>query len=1635
MLKLKSIKYFGVVYYPSNCLSLVPQVFICEVPSILKQVTTLGFFTPQKFYMPGPTLKVDIYWEKLDLALVVRYPMVGEHFFTYHQDDFGWNIKGVNWKEIQILHYYQHNYSRSRGYTFTIGPSHVWGSLRSLKRFLIIGALNIRRIYEEGIIYYMPGPVMEMGIVPWVKPATIHQKWLSIQWKLHYKKLGDNLLFERFRHYKFYNLQNLAFVYEDLLDVVKTLQSINLSRGYVLSENIFEYPIIKEFACKFIDQKDYFNLNGFEKGKVYTWLLNILFLHIYKFIIQALANIKRVNCQETNPKYQEFHYLKARFSVLGEYIHSLFENVIKQHLVVRSIKIRKEINAGFDTEYTPVDFGENKLLSAQLSVTGLLKLIVPINSKFIFEGMNTMTSERYFKSSPRFTTPKVDTYINTLILKIREILVGDYDTHLKRICTNFIHNDSNIDNICRNEFGYSFSFTKKPIVNKIILPLEKEDLKISLQTLVVNINNSINLDEDVEKLLTRLNAIYTLRDYNDNYSKETPSWNSKTMKTLKPEIIFLSNEENSQEYPNFKKDTKRLLNTIHLPLPVLITKNINVYGHYNSADFSMLENWDKIKIKNIDLLKKSYISLKAPINILNEKVFIKDTSLLASAVANNLNTVGKAHGLNKVEIPKYFIQGRMHELLKTNTKLFLDYAIQDSLITLIHALFMNDFAFKLGSNIAPNTLGSLATKYLLKRWKKDNYHGYQVDFEYPLGDAQRTHTPKGISSLGIIGETLNSFLASYKGGRNECFAYGIDENTKWYDYDLTSCYSTVMSMCGDPVMENTNTNSSPVMEMENTNSSILSSHPGEGEGEEKISPTPSPEISGQSTEERGIGTEILQQPRFELAQLAEKGESGCYADASASAPAIAAKVFAPSAPKFSDFKLTDNWLTSTGDYNVLGTSTSTTPKSVLVQKSPTPTITRVWTGKEDLIKPMWLETVSEKIPEIPETVLEKTPMILSEESTEEEELSELAPNILPLCGNPDYNEACYINPYNLKQLNLKNSYSAVNVSFKLPPSIKYPPIPVTLDKNITIYPLSGTSIITGLEYLSAINILNQELYNISRTQFIKLSILREQFFIKVSHGVYIPFKLKKGELENPPFYNVINDLQQNRRKWAAITGKKSAMERIYKDLGNMLYGKVVCGISNKRSFNSRLNIMTAMTGSELTNPMIGAWITGFVRSLLAELLFYTDKLGGKVCSVTTDGFVTNIENLENKILEYIEQHNIKNSFLSVYRNSRNDLTNGKDSTALEIKTSVKGLIQWTTRGQCSLENSVDSPIIAMTGFQKHLFSINDIISALRETIGNGNKLTYLQNRLTGALDNYQKGSQVSMLSSLRAYRTVFDTKRLIIFNEDNTMLFSEPFENIQQAAIFRILMNKIRNSIYSHEYTDKNTFITSCNSKQEVLKYFIRLALCDYKVKNVWSIVELIIASGITIPESEILRMIAKIELKPSAIMNKLNINEKTLEYAQKLYHGSSICENELSINLNKVFREIFLSKFSNLISVKVPSSPYVPASPPLALAIIPTFANLSTDVILTTNILGQVLRKVKIPILEGIPQIFVEKLLLNLIQLIPVPVKDPIRIPVTIPIIPIIEEEVKEVFNTGTLSYLNFVPKAFIPELDTFFY
>ena len=114
---------------------------------------------------------------------------------------------------------------------------------------------------------------------------------------------------------------------------------------------------------------------------------------------------------------------------------------------------------------------------------------------------------------------------------------------------------------------------------------------------------------------------------------------------------------------------------------------------------------------------------------------------------------------------------------------------------------------------------------------------------------------------------------------------------------------------------------------------------------------------------------------------------------------------------------------------------------------------------------------------------------------------------------------------------------------------------------------------------------------------------------------------------------------------------------MYKEKGNSIYGNVVRGISNRKRFDVKTGRTIRMGATLLSNPLLASWTTAFIRSVIGECLHNIQYLGGSVVSVTTDGFITDVEDLENKLLKLSES---KITLLLEYRQIR-DLLSGENS--------------------------------------------------------------------------------------------------------------------------------------------------------------------------------------------------------------------------------------------------------------------------------------------------------------------------------------------------------------------------------------
>ncbi|KAG0632609.1 hypothetical protein HOY80DRAFT_1069252 [Tuber brumale] len=565
----------------------------------------------------------------------------------------------------------------------------------------------------------------------------------------------------------FKNVSGLREIFNSLAKIRETLLTINVSNGYVKDTSVFNkiiYPIVSDVVRLLISQKEYDKLNNYFKTSCYKWMINIIMLNMYTVANKCLFHISFINPTSLNSsQLQDYYELSSRFEVLTNWCHSMLDNSIKQHLVKRNVNVYSEIISGFDTEFVALDWGKNELLSAQLSSTHVLKLSIPLYKGFDFEGVNTLTSETYLKALPKFQEiDLIKSFISDKIKECRFYKFRDHDTYMNKLANFFINNDR-IDNIALTSRNLIVMFKKLRIKNLFVLPVEGEKLQINFSTLVHLITSQVDRKSIEDRLIQYImnidfSALPGFVQDCEDIVKE--SWTKDTLIKSGVKTIFLSNEENSklnssstssssnfvvslgidlgknssetsstysnslsnitkgelggeetkQETPNLllNRDSDLKLKRININF----RRKIYLAAHYNAADLTLLEDWKSVSFRNVDIVKKCFTSLSLPMKYNGkEKVYLRDTLLLSSAAASSLMAVAKAYGLEKIELAQFYKEN-MDVLLKDNLELFREYAMNDSLITLIHILFINDFSFKLGGLTVPNTLGTLSSRYV-----------------------------------------------------------------------------------------------------------------------------------------------------------------------------------------------------------------------------------------------------------------------------------------------------------------------------------------------------------------------------------------------------------------------------------------------------------------------------------------------------------------------------------------------------------------------------------------------------------------------------------------------------------------------------------------------------------------------------------------------------------------------------------------------------------------------------------------------------------------------------------------------------------------------------------------------------------
>jgi hypothetical protein len=168
------------------------------------------------------------------------------------------------------------------------------------------------------------------------------------------------------------------------------------------------------------------------------------------------------------------------------------------------------------------------------------------------------------------------------------------------------------------------------------------------------------------------------------------------------------------------------------------------------------------------------------------------------------------------------------------------------------------------------------------------------------------------------------------------------------------------------------------------------------------------------------------------------------------------------------------------------------------------------------------------------------------------------------------------------------------VEFSTPNHVKYPPLPCRASNNRGLFFVrNGRSFCTAQEIEVARNL---------------------GVDVKIVYGFTIPWVKGSPRIFKP----FMQEVRRNRKRFK---GKNDLFEKLWKEIGNSLYGKLAQGLRGKTAFDMKYGTSSKIPPSEITNALFAAYVTGVARAVICEMLNGIEE-PFRAVSVTTDGFLT-----------------------------------------------------------------------------------------------------------------------------------------------------------------------------------------------------------------------------------------------------------------------------------------------------------------------------------------------------------------------------------------------------------------------------
>lgn len=368
-----------------------------------------------------------------------------------------------------------------------------------------------------------------------------------------------------------------------------------------------------------------------------------------------------------------------------------------------------------------------------------------------------------------------------------------------------------------------------------------------------------------------------------------------------------------------------------------------------------------------------------------------------------------------------------------------------------------------------------------------------------------------------------------------------------------------------------------------------------------------------------------------------------------------------------------------------------------------------------------------------------------------------------------------ISDYDFKQL----GYAYLD--FKFPRDCLFPCLPVRTANGL-IFPLEGSTYATSPEiHLAA----------------------KMGAYIQIKDGIILPCDTNHGY----PFMDFVKLIYEKRNNPDYI----ELESKLWKQIGNSLYGKIAQGAKLKRAYDIRTSGSKIIMPSKISNCYFASYITGYIRAMITEIVNILPK-EKKIISITTDGFISNATAEEIFIATKGD--------LARYFGIFSKEISGCESI-LKEKHRVSSVLSWRTRGQATIKKIIgyDDIILSKSGIQTNLPSKAEQNSFIVDLFKNRDNSTKHCVTFTKPLSQtIKEGTDLTTVTKNIRVNMDYDFKRFpikIIGNNSksiNSICFeTRPVANIEMHDFF---------TTAAHKYQAFNcNFMTSKESFRQFYTY------------------------------------------------------------------------------------------------------------------------------------------------------------------------------------------------------------------------